>query len=285
MTTILLYAVLSLAVTGALSAVILYFVSQKFKVEEDPRIDEVFQALPSANCGGCGYAGCRNFAEAIVASGSLDNFYCPVGGANTMLAVGNIMGLTAEEKAPVIAVLRCSGSIQNAVPKIQFDGISSCKFANNLNAGERRCPHGCLGLGDCERACKFDALHVDKETGLPVISDDKCVACEACAKACPRNIIEMRPKGKKDRRIYVSCINEEKGAQAIKNCKTACIGCSKCFNVCPFEAITMKNNLAYINHDKCKQCRKCAPVCPTGAILEHRFPARKTDVVGEEANV
>jgi electron transport complex protein RnfB len=112
-------------------------------------------------------------------------------------------------------------------------------------------------------------------TGLPVVIDDKCTACGACVDACPRNIIELRKKNKKDRKIFVSCINEEKGAVAKKNCSVACIGCSKCFKVCPFEAITMENNLAFIDSEKCKFCRKCVPECPTNAILEINFPPRK----------
>jgi ferredoxin len=132
-----------------------------------------------------------------------------------------------------------------------------------------------LGLGDCEVSCDFDALYMDEKTGLPVVVADKCVACGACVKACPRNIFELRPKGKKDRRIHVACINKEKGAPAKKNCSVACIGCGKCVKVCPFDAITLKDNLAYIHADKCKLCRKCVPVCPTGAIHELNFPPRK----------
>ncbi|MBU2466743.1 MAG: 4Fe-4S binding protein, partial [Bacteroidetes bacterium] len=153
-------------------------------------------------------------------------------------------------------------------------GPSTCAFAHNLYAGEGGCPHGCLGLGDCVASCDFDAIHMNPETGLPEVND-KCVACGACVKACPRGIIELRPKGKKDRRIFVSCINEEKGGVAKKNCAVACIGCSKCFKVCPFEAITMNNNLAYIDPIKCKLCRKCVEVCPTDAIHELNFPPRK----------
>ena len=117
---------------------------------------------------------------------------------------------------------------------------------------------------------------MDSETGLPVIIDDKCVACGACVKACPRNIIELRKKSKKDRKIYVSCVNMDKGGPARKACKVACIACTKCQKVCEFDAITIENNLAFIDSDKCKFCRKCEPECPTGSILEMNFPPRKT---------
>jgi Fe-S-cluster-containing hydrogenase component 2 len=125
--------------------------------------------------------------------------------------------------------------------------------------------------------CDFDAIHMNPVTGLPEVDDEKCTACGACVTACPRDIIELRKKNKKDRKIYVSCINEEKGAVAKKNCSVACIGCSKCFKVCPYEAITMDNNLAFIDSDKCKLCRKCVVECPTDAILEINFPPRKTE--------
>ncbi|MFO8066498.1 MAG: Fe-S cluster domain-containing protein [Bacteroidales bacterium] len=270
-----LISVISLGSLGAIAAVILYFVAQKFKVIEDPRIDVVEEKLPGANCGGCGLAGCRAFAEAVVKAESLEGFNCPPGGNEVMKEIAEALGLDAQESEPMIAVVRCNGSLENSPPKVKFEGVNTCQFAHSLFSGEGGCPFGCLGCGDCVEACNFDAMYMDSKTGLPVILDDKCVACEACVKACPRNIIEMRKKGKKDRRIFVSCINTEKGGVARKNCKVACIGCGKCVKECPFEAITLENNLAYIDYDKCKLCRKCAPVCPTNAIHEINFPPRK----------
>lgn len=278
MNEVIIYSVASLGLIGIAAAVILYFVAQKFKVIEDPRIDEVEDALPSANCGGCGYAGCRAFAEASVKQGTdlgnLEGLNCPVGGNEIMGEVAKILGLEVEMQDPLIAVIRCNGSKTNSPGKVAYDGASSCAFAHNLFGGEGGCPHGCLGLGDCVDACNFEAIFINEETGLPEVND-KCVACGACVKACPRDIIELRPKGKKDRRIFVSCVNKEKGGPAKKNCATACIGCSKCFKVCPFDAITMKDNLAYIDPIKCKLCRKCVVECPTGAIHELNFPPRK----------
>ncbi len=273
---LMIYSVITLGTIGVTAAVVLYMVAQKFKVIEDPRIDLVNDALPAANCGGCGYAGCRNFAESIVKAGSLEGFNCPAGGAAVMKAVGAILGLEAQVAEPMIAVVRCNGSRTNAPARVTLDGTDTCAFAHMTFAGESGCPSGCLGLGDCVKSCTFDAISMDEVTGLPVVKDN-CVACGACVKACPRGIIELRHKGKKDRRIFVSCINQEKGAPARKNCQVACIACGKCVKVCPFEAITMANNLAYIDYAKCKLCRKCVPECPTGAILEINFPPRKAE--------
>ncbi len=275
MNTVILYSVVTLSLIGILCAVILYFIAQKFKVIEDPRIDLVVEKLPGANCGGCGFAGCRNLAETVVKNESLDNIFCPPGGNDVLKAIGPIIGKVAEEKDPMIAVVRCNGTKTNSPTKSEYDGVSSCFFLNTLYSGENSCPYGCLGCGDCVNACAFDAMYMDKETGLPVIIQDKCVACGLCVKACPRKIIELRLKGKKDRRIFVSCINKEKGAVAKKNCAVACIGCGKCVKECKFDAITMENNIAYINFEKCTLCRKCADSCPTSAIIEVNFPERK----------
>jgi heterodisulfide reductase subunit A-like polyferredoxin len=141
--------------------------------------------------------------------------------------------------------------------------------------GDTGCGYGCLGCGDCVAACKFDAICIDEKTGLPVVDEDKCTSCGACVKACPRNIIELRKKGPKNRRLWVGCVNKDKGAVAKKACGAACIGCSKCTKECKFEAITVTNNVAYIDWKKCKNCRKCESVCPTGAIKSVNFPERK----------
>ncbi|MBP7496130.1 MAG: RnfABCDGE type electron transport complex subunit B [Bacteroidales bacterium] len=281
-TTVILFSVIALCGLAIAFAVIIFFVEQKFKVIEDPKIDEIQALLPGANCGGCGFAGCRNFAEALVKAGSFDNLNCPVGGNAIIKDISAILGIVAVEKAPEIAVVRCQGSKQHAPVKVNFEGADSCYFANLLYAGESGCPYGCLGLGDCVVSCKFDAIYIDKTTGLPVVSEENCVACGACVKACPRSIIELRLKGKKNRRIYVGCINKEKGAVAKKNCEVACIGCGKCVKVCKFDAITMTNNIAYINFEKCTLCRKCAAECPTNAIVEINFPERKPKPESEE---
>lgn len=283
MSSTILFTIISLSAIGTISAIILYFVAQKFKVYEDPRIDQVEEILPSANCGGCGYPGCRGFAEALVKADDLSSYFCPVGGNETMAKAAEILGKAIEAKDPLVAVVRCSGSPAHRARVNKYDGASSCAISSSLYSGETACQYGCMGLGDCVDACDFDAIYMDEETGLPVVLDDKCTACGACVKACPNNIIELRKKNKKDRKIFVSCVNHDKGGIAKKACDVACIGCGKCVKVCPYDAITLDNFLAYIDPAKCKLCRKCVLECPTGAILEINFPERKekTDIPTE----
>ena len=276
--------IISLCAIGIVSAVILYFVAQKFKVEEDPRIDIVEGLLPGANCGGCGYPGCRGLAEAAVKADTLEGIMCPVGGTETMNKVAAALGREVKAQAPKIAVVRCNGSCANRPRTSRYDGARSCAIENSLYIGDTACAFGCLGCGDCVVACPFDAIHMNADTLLPVVSDEKCVACGACVKACPRNIIELRNKGPKDRRVFVSCVNKDKGGVARKACKVACIGCGKCAKECPFDAITVENNLAYIDFTKCRLCRKCVAVCPTGAIHEVNFPPRKVETDAVKAN-
>lgn len=269
---LIISSIIVLGIIGLASAVILYFVAQKFKVEEDARIDVVTDLLPGANCGGCGFPGCRGFAEACVKADSLDNLLCPVGGLPVMCKVSESLGMAVCQATPKIAVVRCNGSCANRPRTNKFDGARNCKVAAQLYAGETNCSYGCFGYGDCVEACKFDAIVINPETGLPVVNEDKCTACGACVKACPKKVIELRNKGPKGRRVFVSCINKDKGGVARKACSAACIGCGKCQKVCPFGAIKVENNLAYIDFDLCRSCRKCVNECPTGAIHDVNFP-------------
>lgn len=271
----IIIAIISLGIIGAAGALLLYVVSKKFEVYEDPRIAQVQEVLPGANCGGCGYPGCSGFAGACVKADSLDGLLCPVGGAPVMSKVAAILGKEAKATEPMVAVVRCNGTCQARPKTNTYDGTKSCAIATSLYGGETGCSFGCLGYGDCVKACNFDAIHINPETGIATVDEEKCTSCGACVKACPKNIIELRKKGPKSRRIFVSCVNKDKGAVARKACSNACIGCGKCAKECPFEAITVENNVAYIDFNKCRMCRKCVAVCPTGAIHELNFPPRK----------
>lgn len=262
----LVLTVLTLCLLGALLAVVLYFVAQRFKVEEDPRIDDVEKMLPGANCGGCGYAGCRAMAEALVKLDDITTLYCPVAGAATMVKAASYLGKSAPEKGPMVATMRCGGTCAKRPKVNSYDGAKSCAVVNSLYVGETACAFGCLGYGDCMASCQFGAITLNPETGLVEIDPDKCTSCGACIKACPKSLIELRKKWPKNRAIYVACRSTSRGAIVMKACKAGCIGCGKCAKVCPFGAISIDNNLAYIDPDKCKLCRKCYNECPTGAI-------------------
>ena len=262
----LVLTILTLSVLGGILAIILYFVAQRFKVEEDPRIDEVEKMLPGANCGGCGFAGCRSMSEALVKNDDITTLYCPVAGAPTMVSIASYLGKAAAEKGPMVATVRCGGTCAKRPKVNQYDGARSCAVVHSLYTGESACAFGCLGYGDCAAACQFGAIVMNPETGLAEIDADKCTACGACVKACPKALIEMRKKWPKNRAIYVACRSKSRGAVVMKACKAGCIGCGKCSKVCPFGAISMDGSLAYIDPEKCKLCRKCVNECPTGAI-------------------
>ena len=276
---LILLAVIVLGVLGLVSALVLFYASHRFAVHEDPRIGQVAAVLPQANCGGCGYPGCSGFAAACVKAadqGSLDGKLCPVGGQAVMEQVADIVGLSVVASAPKVAVVRCNGSCENRPRIAEFDGMPTCRVQQMLGMGETACPYGCLGCGDCVAACQFGAISINPSTGLPEVDEEKGTACGACAKACPRGVIEIRLKGPKGRRVVVLCNNKDKGAVANKACKSACIGCGKCVKTCEkFQAITLENNLAYIDAEKCKMCRKCEEACPKGAIHGFNFPPRK----------
>ncbi len=280
----ILSAVIVLGCIALVAAVILYVCSKRFAVKEDPRIAQVTEVLPGANCGGCGFPGCSGMADALVKgadAGSLEGLNCPVGGADVMGKVADLLGMAIANSDPMVAVVRCNGTCELRPRIASYDGLKTCTAMNACGAGETGCGFGCLGCGDCVGACQFDAIHINPETGLPEVDEEKCTACGACTKACPRNIIELRKKGPKGRRIFVSCVNKDKGAVAMKACKSACIGCGKCLKECKFEAITIENNLSYIDFTKCRMCKKCVDACPTKAIHAVNFPAPKPKPVAE----
>ncbi len=232
------------------SAVLLYYVSRRFKTETDERIEKIQQILPMANCGGCGRAGCSAFAEDCVKADkeSFALMYCPVGGNEVMQKISNLLGFESCKKIKQFAVIHCQGSCEKSPQTNMYEGIKSCYIENTISAGENGCPNGCLHFGDCIKACKFGAISFSDKTNMPIINLEKCVGCGACVKSCPRKLIELKNYDENGNLIYVACANTQKGAQALKNCKGACIACGKCARLS--ESFVVENNLAKIIDDK-----------------------------------
>ncbi len=258
-------AVVFMSILGAIFAAVLNHASKIFHVEKDPREEEILSVLPGANCGACGYPGCSGYAAALV-KGEAEPTACAPGGAECTAAICSILGIEAGSAVKKVAVLLCQGHEDNCGSEAEYYGPPSCSAAVLLAGGAKKCPHGCLGLADCVRACPFDAIRIG-ENGLPIIDREKCTGCGKCVEACPRNLLVLLPHTS---RIFVACKNTQKGAVAIKVCETACIGCGKCKRACPFDAITIENFLARIDPDKCRNCGKCVAECPRNSILDFR---------------
>lgn len=263
---VIVCTLLLLGLLGFFGALVLYLTSRKFHVDENPKIEAIAALLPGANCGGCGFKGCRDFAAACVAKGSLDGIFCPVSGAEGMSCIAAILGVESNMSERRIAVLKCNGTCSARPERYLYDGTISCHVMDFVAVGTRGCSFGCLGCGDCVEVCRFGAIHIDTETGLASVDADKCTACGACVAECPRHLIELRPSGKRGRRVWVACSSRDRGSVARKTCANACIACGKCVKACPFGAIKLGNNCAYIDPGLCKTCGKCIVQCPTGAV-------------------
>lgn len=258
-------AVLLVVVVGLVLAIVLTVASKVLYVPVDETVANLRAELPGANCGACGFAGCDDYANALAADHSMSTSLCPVGGADCAAKLAEVLGVEAGSAEKQVAFVKCNGHCDAAGTIMEYQGIQSCKAAKTLFGGASACSHGCMGLGDCVVACDFDAIHICN--GVAVVDREACVACGACAKACPNSVIAMLPEKNK---VIVQCNSKDKGAVARKACKNACIGCMKCAKACKFEAITVENNLATINPETCKNCGLCAKECPTGAIVNLR---------------
>lgn len=257
----ILAAVLTLTVLGLLFGLLLAVGSKIFAVEQDERIPQVQECLPGANCGGCGYAGCANLAEAIVNGEAAVNT-CPVGGAETAQKIAEIMGVEAGETVKMTAYVRCSGG-NNASRKYDYVGAIDCLAAMKVAGGPLECTFGCLGYGSCAKVCPNDAISI--VDGKAVVNSDACIACGKCVGACPRNIIAIVPANNK---THVACVSKAKGGEVRKICQVGCIGCGICVKNCPHEAIAVVDNVARIDYSKCQDCGKCAEVCPRKIITK-----------------
>ena len=247
---------------GVAFGVGLAIASRLLHVEVDPRIAAIGEVLPGANCGGCGYAGCSAYAEAIVNEGA-SPAECGPGGEAVAKEIARVLGVEAVAKVRQVAVVRCQGRV---VPsRFTYDGLHDCRAANLLQAGPKGCEYGCLGFGTCAATCPFGAIKmVDR---LPEVDEEKCVGCGKCVDACPRRIIALRPVTDY---VEVLCRSQAKGGVVRKLCEMGCLGCKKCEKACKFEAISVVNFLAQIDFDKCKSCGKCVTECPVGAIASFR---------------
>lgn len=270
----IIIAVLILGVMGLIFGAVLTLTSKIFAVPADPKRDAVRENLPGANCGACGFPGCDGCADAI-ASGKAPVTACPVSSADAKAKIAAVMGVEAEAGEKKVARVLCQGTHEAAKVKFEYVGIQDCVAASTVNDGPKACKFGCLGLGTCVKACKFDAIHIDPQKGIAVVDEEKCTACGQCALACPKSVIAIVPKNEKP---AVVCHNTDKLKAVMDVCKAGCIGCQKCAKSCKFEAITMVNNLPVIDASKCRECGMCAEVCPTGAI---KFDNRKAAEIGD----
>jgi RnfABCDGE-type electron transport complex B subunit len=257
----ILLPIIIMAALGFLFSLGLAFAYQKLRVEENPKVVEVSENLPQANCGACGYSGCRAFAEAVV-EGEASANGCPVGGSETAQRIAEILGVEAGEMIKKVARLHCRGDHAAAKARGDYLGLTTC-YAANLVGGNKQCSYGCMGYGDCVRACQFDALYMG-DNGLPYVVEENCTACGKCVDSCPRNLFELHAL---DQNILVFCRSLDRGPASKKACKNACIGCGICARACP-DAIEIKENLAVIldykkiDSDQIPAMEKC----PTDAI-------------------
>jgi len=254
--------ILALGLLGTAFAFLLGFSFQKFAVKVDPKVEKLLAALPGSNCGACGFAGCLALAEAI-AEGRAEPTGCVAGGNAAAQAVAGVLGVSLQPKTELVAFVACRAGRSTARMRFRFEGVYNCQAANIVFGGDKACVWGCLGLGSCERACPFDAIHVNAD-GLAVVDRTKCTSCAKCVAACPRRLIDMVAK---DQDILVACKNLDRGKRAKDTCPIACTACKICEKNCPEDAIHVIDNLAVIDYAKCTDCGICAQKCPQATII------------------
>ncbi|MGM5482631.1 MAG: 4Fe-4S binding protein [Nanobdellota archaeon] len=235
---------------------ILVTIAKEIEKKSDLQVNEIKQALPGKNCGGCGYANCEEYAKALSKNSKLLG-KCVLADEKTKKTLSNILGCEKASQESYIAVVKCQGTAEY---KAEYRGIKSCKAALLLGH-PKKCKYGCLGYGDCLSACEFDAIDIN--TGIAKINHTKCRGCGKCVEKCPLSLIKLIPSSKK---VVIKCASTEDKKQKSINCKKSCIGCGLCQKVCPTQAIEIKDGLAVINYEKCKGCGLCAKKCPRGVI-------------------
>ncbi|NLN92774.1 MAG: RnfABCDGE type electron transport complex subunit B [Candidatus Hydrogenedens sp.] len=262
-------------VLGLLLAAMLAAANKKLYVYEDPRIDEVEAQLPAANCGACGFAGCRAFAEAVI-RGEATPGQCTASSAEIVESIAEYLGVDAGVGEKHVARLACAGGDDVAKRFAHYEGRYSCRAASLVAGGGKHCTFGCIGYGDCVEVCPFDALHLNEHL-IPVVDEDKCTACGNCVTECPKNLFSIQPISNK---LWVACATRLRGRDAKQACAVACIGCGLCAKAAP-EAVSMDGNLPVVDYDKNEfAVRDAIEVCPSGAICWLEDGER---IIGEKA--
>ena len=257
----ILYSILVLGIMGGVFGAMLAYASKIFHVDVDPKQEAVRNCLAGANCGGCGFPGCDGYAAAV-AAGKAPTNKCVAGGAEAAAKIAEIMGVSAEAEEPRVAFVPCSGADGHAELRFNYTGPVDCRAAMLFGGKSNKlCTFACIGFGNCTKACQFDAIHI--ENGVAKVDREHCVGCGACADVCPKSIIKLIPKSQT---VMPACSSMDKGAKVMKMCDRGCIGCMKCQRECQFGAITVVNNLAVIDSEKCTRCGHCAEVCPRHII-------------------
>ncbi|MBK1726525.1 RnfABCDGE type electron transport complex subunit B [Halorhodospira neutriphila] len=248
---------------GALLAGILALANRLLHVPEDPRIEQIEDLLPRANCGACGYAGCRPFAEALIA-GETEPARCTVNSPELNQEIAELLGVSVGSRERLVARLACAGGTHVAATRARYEGLKSCRAAALVAGGGKGCVWGCLGLGDCEEACEFDAIRLNRY-GLPVVDTDRCTACGDCVEICPKGLFSLQPES---HRLWVNCSNKDPQDEAQAHCEVVCTGCGRCVMDAPEGLIRIEQNLAVIDYTKNDLASPVAiERCPTGAIV------------------
>ncbi len=246
---------------GVITGVLLTIASKIFEVHEDERVEHIYEVLPQINCGACGFAGCKEYAHAVVANGVAINL-CVVGGKESSDLIASVMDISQMEVLRRVATVKCNGSCNVTKNKYDFECSNSCSSQIRFYNGSKSCDYGCLGCGDCVNACDQNSVSIIN--GVAVICKETCIGCAKCVEVCPKKIIEMTNY---ENSVLVACSSKASGKDVRLACSVGCIGCKKCEKTCEYEAISVLDNLAVIDYERCVKCGKCATVCPVGAIV------------------